>query len=228
MPPLSWSNVNLFLKCPRCFYKEQVLKIKRPKLDPDCFSLNNAVDALLKNEFDEYRKLQKAHPIMVQYNIDAVPMIHESLPSWRNYKAGGIRFCDAANGIELYGVIDDVWINSKQELIIVDYKATARQGSIVLNLSNSWNSGNKRQVSFYAFLFKQCGYQVNNTGYFIYSIANNTKVAFNERLEFDTRVVPYQIDDTWVDKTIQNIRSCLDQERAPKSMLDCDFCKFNF
>ena len=227
MHQLSWSKVNLFLQCPRCFYKEQVLKKKRPGADPDFFSLNNAVDSLLKNEFDEYRKQKKAHPIMTQYNIEAIPFMHELLPNWRSYKTGGIRFCDYINNVELFGVIDDIWINLQHELIIVDYKATARQGSVVLNLNYNWNITNKRQASFYAYLFKKHGYQINNTGYFIYSIANTDKSTFNEKLEFEMRVLPYQIDYSWIEKAIQDIRNCLDQEFVPAPKYDCNYCNFN-
>lgn len=223
---LSWSKVNLFLQCPCCFYKEQVLKMKRPSIDPDCFSLNNAVDLLLKNEFDKYRREQKAHPIMIKNKIEAVPLVHESFPAWRNYKSGGIRFRDDANGIELYGIVDDVWINPQQEFIIVDYKATAKQGSKALNLSNSWNSSNKRQMSFYAFIFKKCGYTIHHTGYFLYSIADNNKPALNEKLEFETRVVSYELDDTWVEATLQDIRYCLDQRMVPVSAATCEVCRF--
>jgi hypothetical protein len=47
---ISRSKVQLFLDCPRCFYLDVRLGIKRPPGFP--FSLNSAVDALLKKEFD--------------------------------------------------------------------------------------------------------------------------------------------------------------------------------
>jgi hypothetical protein len=37
------------------------------------WSLNSAVDELLKKEFDEYRKLKKPHPIMVENNLNFIP-----------------------------------------------------------------------------------------------------------------------------------------------------------
>lgn len=47
---LSRSKIDLFLECPRCFYLDRKLGVARPPGFP--FSLNSAVDKLLKKEFD--------------------------------------------------------------------------------------------------------------------------------------------------------------------------------
>jgi PD-(D/E)XK nuclease superfamily protein len=226
MHQLSWSKVNLFLQCACCFYKEQVLKMKRPGFDPDSFSLNNLIDALLKNEFDEYRKEQKPHPIMIEYKINAVPFMHNSLPLWRSYKGGGIRFCDDVNDIELFGLVDDVWINEKKELMIVDYKTTARKGSIDLNLSNNWNSTNRRQASFYAYLLHKHGFQINSNGYFLFCIADNNTATFCKRLDFRMSIITYQLDYSWIEGVIKDIRNCLDQKFLPIPNGECVICNF--
>ena len=38
------------------------------------FSLNSAVDTLLKKEFDMHRAKGTAHPLMDAYGLDAVPV----------------------------------------------------------------------------------------------------------------------------------------------------------
>jgi hypothetical protein len=68
---ISRSKIDLFTECPRCFYLDQRLGIKRPDTPP--FSLNNAVDLLLKKEFDIHRADATAHPLMKAYGLDAVP-----------------------------------------------------------------------------------------------------------------------------------------------------------
>ena len=50
---LSRSKIDLFLDCPRCFYLDRKLGVGRPPGFP--FSLNSAVDHLLKKEFDIHR-----------------------------------------------------------------------------------------------------------------------------------------------------------------------------
>ena len=54
---LSRSKIDLFLECPRCFYLHRRLGVGRPPGYP--FTLNVAVDALLKKEFDIHRALYK-------------------------------------------------------------------------------------------------------------------------------------------------------------------------
>src|SRR3954468_7572187 len=68
---LSRSKIDLFFECPRCFYLDRRLGVGRPPGFP--FSLNSAVDHLLKKEFDTHRAEGTAHPLMKSYGLDAVP-----------------------------------------------------------------------------------------------------------------------------------------------------------
>src|SRR5436305_927345 len=82
---LSRSKIDLFLQCPRCFYLDRRMGISRPSMPS--FSLNNAVDALLKKEFDLLRHKGEAHELMNKYQIDAIPFVHPELDRWReNFK----------------------------------------------------------------------------------------------------------------------------------------------
>ena len=63
----SRSRIDNFLECKRCFYLTNKIGIARPPSFP--FNLNNAVDELLKNEFDTYREKQEPHPIMIENRI---------------------------------------------------------------------------------------------------------------------------------------------------------------
>src|SRR3989339_2177686 len=78
---LSRSKIDLFINCPRCFYLDRRLGVGRPPGFP--FSLNSAVDKLLKKEFDIYRAKASSHPLMAKYKIDAVPFKHDNLEDWR-------------------------------------------------------------------------------------------------------------------------------------------------
>jgi hypothetical protein len=82
---LSRSKLDLFLNCPRCFYLDRRLGVSPPPGFP--FSLNSAVDALLKKEFDIHRAGNTAHPLMAAYGLDLVPLQHEKMDEWReNFK----------------------------------------------------------------------------------------------------------------------------------------------
>lgn len=43
------------------------------------FTLNSAVDALLKKEFDIYRLKQQPHPLMQKHGLKAVPFKNDNM-----------------------------------------------------------------------------------------------------------------------------------------------------
>ena len=99
---LSRSKVELFIDCPRCFYLDRRLGIGRPPGFP--FSLNSAVDSLLKKEFDDYRAKGEPHPLMAQAGVNAMPHAHPELETWRaNFK--GVRTLHKQTNFELFGAI---------------------------------------------------------------------------------------------------------------------------
>ena len=115
---LSRSKIDLFLECPRCFYTDNKLGVARPPGFP--FSLNSAVDKLLKKEFDSHRAKGSAHPFMKKYGIDAVPLQHTKIEEWRDSLRAGIAFRHAPTGFLVRGGVDDVWVRPNGELIVVE------------------------------------------------------------------------------------------------------------
>ena len=122
--PLSRSRIENFINCPRCFHLEERQGIKAPS-GPQ-FLLNSGIDTLYKNEFDSYRKKKIPHPLMEKNNINAIPFSHKDLDLWRN-NFKGIRWFDEKHNFTLFGAVDDLWINEKEEIHIVDYKSTAKK-----------------------------------------------------------------------------------------------------
>jgi len=219
---LSRSKIDLFLNCPRCFYLDNKLGVKRPPGYP--FSLNSAVDHLLKKEFDIHRAKNKQHPLLERYGVDARPVIHKDLDEWReNFK--GVKFFHKPTGMTISGAIDDLWINSKDEYIVVDYKSTSKDEEIVA-LDKDWQDGYKRQMEVYQWLLRQNGYKVSDTGYFVYCNGITDKQAFDAKLEFDVTLIAYTGSDSWVETTIEKIKKCLDSDLIPDSGDDCDYCEY--
>ena len=87
---VSRPGIDLYIQCPRCFYLDKRLGTGRPPGFP--FSLNSAVDTLLKKEFDGHRAKRRPHPLMTAYGIDAVPYAHEKLDEWRDSRTRGISY----------------------------------------------------------------------------------------------------------------------------------------
>ncbi|MBI4042338.1 MAG: hypothetical protein HY391_02570 [Deltaproteobacteria bacterium] len=90
-----------------------VHEITRPSGPP--FTLNLAIDRLLKEEFDQYRVVGKPHPVMEQYEIDALPLQHEQLDTWRNSRKG-VQVEYEPSGFLVYGAVDDLWVSPKCQL----------------------------------------------------------------------------------------------------------------
>jgi len=219
---LSRSKIDLFINCPRCFYLDRKLGVARPPGYP--FSLNSAVDKLLKKEFDIHRAKGTKHPLFDKYGIDAIPLSHEKIDEWRDSLRGGITFQVDRSNVVITGGVDDMWINPQGEYIVVDYKATAKDAEVTLDAD--WQIGYKRQMEIYQWLFRKNGFNVSSTGYFVYCNGKTDKEAFDGRLEFDVKIIPYEGDSSWVENTILEAIECLKSDKLPNAGLDCDFCKY--
>lgn len=208
--------------CPRCFYLDRRCGTGQPDGAP--FRLNTAVDTLLKKEFDKCRVEKKAHPLMSEYGIDAVPFAHPDLDIWRaNFQ--GVQFHHEPMNLIVTGAIDDLWINPAGQLIVVDYKATSTSKEIQLDDSD-YKTKLKNQVEVYQWLLRRKGFLVSNTGYFIYCNGDDSKDSFGGKLEFSISVLPYEGDDSWVEPTLFEIRTCLESNEFPQVKASCDFCRY--
>ncbi len=218
---ISRTGIELYVKCPRCFYLDKKLGIKRPSSPP--YSLNSAVDHLLKLEFDAHRVKGKTHPLMKKYGIDAIPYSHKDIDIWRaNFT--GVQYLHPKTNLYIYGAIDDVWVNPIGELHVVDYKSTAKDTEV--NLDSEWQMGYKRQMEVYQWLLRRNEFKVSNTGYFVYCNGIKDKEAFDAKLEFKIKVIPYVGNDNWIEPTLLNIKSCLNSDKVPEYSSECEWCEY--
>jgi len=109
-------------------------------------------------------------------------------------------------------------------LLIVDYKATSKEAEV--SLDADWQIGYKRQMEIYQWLFRKNGFKVSKTGYFVYCNGDADKEAFDARLEFDIKVIPYIGDDLWVEKAIVDAHKCLNADKIPEADKECDYCSY--
>jgi len=219
---LSRTKIELFTQCQRCFYLDCCRGVSRPKGPP--FALNSAVDLLLKKEFDTYRVRQVAHPLMKAYGIDAVPFKHERMEEWRDALKRGVATLHTSTNLFIRGGIDDVWVSPSGELIIVDYKATSKEGKITLD--DEWKIQYKRQMEIYQWLFRQNGFKVSDVGYFVYVNGKTDKEAFDGKLEFDVAIIPYTGSDEWIDGVLHDIKACLMSDKIPEGSSNCEYCSY--
>ena len=217
---ISRSKIEDFLRCPRCFYLDRRLGVGQPPGFP--FNLNSAVDHLLKKEFDVHRARGSRHPLMEKYGVDAVPFQHSDLNQWRENFVG-VQFYHKPTNLIITGAVDDVWTNPKGELIVVDYKATSKDGEV--NIDAEWQESYKNQMEIYQWLLRQNDFKVSDTGYFVYVNGRRDREAFDGKLEFDVKLIPYKGSDAWVEETIFEIKKCLIGV-LPESGKDCAYCSY--
>jgi CRISPR/Cas system-associated exonuclease Cas4 (RecB family) len=218
---LSRSKIDLFLNCPRCFYLDRKLGVAQPPGYP--FSLNSAVDKLLKKEFDVLREKGEPHPLMTKFGINAIPYQDDRLDEWRDpFK--GITYPVPNTNLVITGGVDDIWQSPNGELIIVDYKATSKEEEV--SLDAEWQIGYKRQMEIYQWLFRMNNFKVAKTGYFVYCNGKTDGDRFDAKLEFDIKILPYIGDDAWVEKAVMDAYECLKSNQIPQSSADCDYCNY--
>ena len=142
---VSRSQIEAFVECPRCFWLNHRRGMRRPSSPP--FLINTLVDRVLKKEFDVHRAAQTSHPIMIAHGLDAVPFQHPQIDEWRENFVG-MQFLDEHTNLTVAGAVDDIWqMRASGRLIVVDYKATAKDGQVTLD--EAWQDGYKRQMGVY-------------------------------------------------------------------------------
>lgn len=220
---LSRGKIDLFMECPRCFYIDNKLGTARPPGFP--FNINSAVDALLKKELDVHRANGTQHPLAKAYGLDAIPFAHEKMDEWRNALSQGVQHFHEPTGLTVRGGVDDIWVNKDGELIVIDYKATSKDGRIE-SLDEEWHRSYKRQIEIYQWLLRQNGFKVSSTGYWFYANASKDREAFDGKLDFELTLVPYTGTTDWIEDTLIALKACLDSDEIPHAGPDCDYCKY--
>ncbi len=218
---LSRFRLENFLNCPRCFYLDRRLGVEPPPTPS--FTLNSAVDTLLKKEFDYFRRKKKPHPLMKASGVEAIPFSHPMLDEWREVFKG-IQYHHQSTNLLIFGAVDDLWIDSKGQVLVVDYKATSTDQPI--SLDNEYRQAYKRQMEIYQWLLRRQNLPVSNTGYFVYCNAQKNRPAFDAHLAFNIQIMAYEGSDAWVESSIVSAHQCLMHENLPDYTLVCSYCSY--
>jgi hypothetical protein len=222
---ISRSALEQHIRCPRCFYLQRRLGLKPPSMVP--LTLAVATDALLKNEFDAIRASGASHAIWQQENLPVKAYQHDDIDLWRN-NFKGMRITHST-GATIFGAIDDIWQNLETgELHIVDYKSTSKQGEP--SLDSGFGDGYKRQMEIYQWLFRNAGFSVSGTGYFLYVNGSKAGGFYDSEgfglMRFSTTLIAYAGDDSWVDGAVSAAVTCLQANALPETGPNCDSCRY--
>ena len=160
---------------------------------------------------------------MEAYSLEAIPFSHEKIDQWRN-NFKGISYHHLPTNFIVFGAVDDLWIDKNKQLIIVDYKATSTSEEITLE--NEYRQAFKREVEIYQWLFRKNGFSVSDTAYFVYVNAQKDRKAFDAKLEFDIKLIPYKGNDKWVEPTLIKAHKVLMSDTLPEPSPDCEYCLY--
>jgi hypothetical protein len=91
----------------------------------------------------------------------------------------------------------------------------------------------KKQIEFYAWIFKKRNYPVASVGYLLFYTPVKDSDTFEWSLKFDPYLCRVEIDDSWVQKSIDAALECLESDNIPTagtrslgSTNKCDLCNY--
>ena len=215
MTKLSRSKIDLFVDCPRCFWLDLKKGIKRPPPFP--YTINNAIDYLLKQEFDVFREKGKPHPIMTENSIDAIPYQNEKLKEWR-HNFTGVRHEHEPTDFTVFGAVDDVLEFSDGKLAPLDYKSTGSKTGTVYDRF-------QLQMDVYTFLLEKQGYKTVRKGCLAFYIVDKEN-GFNDKLPFRKEIVMIDTDPTYVQGIFKEAVNVLKGDKPVNHSPDCQYGKW--
>ena len=236
---ISRSRFDEYMDCPRCFY----LKTNKGLMSPSTpgWTLNTLTDTLLKKEFDECRKKQEPHRIMVQNNLNhLVPYKSETikdkkgndkllLDEWRDSIHYGLKHRFKDTNIILQGGIDDVWFNTKtEELVVVDYKSQHKKDGVSQDtyFDDPYKNSYKRQLNYYAYLLKGMGHKVSSDAYLYICNAKEVEEGFHGKMLFDEVLIHHEIKTDYLEEEIQKMINSMNSEEIPEGHTSCENCAY--
>ena len=217
---ISRSKLENLYKCRLCGYLEIRHEIRPPSIP---FSMNMAVDELLKKDFDIYRESGEIPPVLSALGKNFVPYKDSRLETWRDNKKGIQRF-DSATGITLYGAIDDIW-SLNGEVVVIDYKSTARYAPVASLGTASYHDSYRRQLDVYAWLLNGNGLTTSNRAYLFYVTARKGAAGFLGKLDFDPTIIEHSINTEWIEPFLQEASEFL-AGPPPSPSPDCSWCEY--
>ena len=163
-----------------------------------------------------------------ELNFVPFKMEKEKLNEFRNNRKG-VRAKSTKTNFTIYGAIDDLWLNKdKDEVIVVDYKATTnRYGVDYVNSKMSYHKAYLRQLDFYAYLLKLNKFNVFKTGYWLVCNAQNVdQKTFSGNLNFKIDLLPYYVNTDYIEDTLVELEKCYNDSKVPQPSSVCDACRW--
>ena len=218
---LSRTKIDLYFECKRCFFLDQKHGVRRPHGTP--LVLNNKIVDDFKKELNDCRKQKTIHSKVRELNKNFIPTSHPKFEEWKSpFK--GTNYLHKDTNFLICGIIDDIWwdrISNKNHSVII--KTTSKN----LNYDSIWN-GYWRQLSLYSYLLSKNSLSMAKTGIiiFINVITKMDEVKKNSFLNLN--IFEKILDFDWIEPTIKDIYSILNNIKPPEGSKKCKYCNYYF
>jgi hypothetical protein len=213
---LSWWQLELFLRCRRCFWLVKRQGVHLPQTFPP--ALHHVLDGLLKAEFDTYRRRGTLHPLLKDAGVTGRLFSDlERLRLWRS-PTHGLQWKDPTTSYTLYAAIHDLVELADGLLAVLDYKSSAAREIVVY-------PSYQLQVDVATFLLQQMGYRTASKAYIVFFTATNTK-GFHGRLPFEGHVRTVSTQPARVRHLFRRAVTLAQSNRTPKPGTNCDLCRW--
>lgn len=193
---------------------DQHHKISRPKGFP--YTLSSAVDFLVKQEFDKYRRAGTLPPVLARHSLKAKLYNGPQLAQWReNFK--GIQHFDEDLNAMLYGAVDDILEFEDGSLAVIDYKSS---GSREIRIYDDY----QKQMEVYSYLLDKNGFQSYPEAFFVFYQVDKTGGGFNNALPFIEQLKSVKVNKSWVGDFFEQAVMVARRDTPPDLETPCEHC----
>jgi hypothetical protein len=213
---LGRGQLELFVRCPRCFWLLRRHGISLPKGFPP--TLYRALEGLLIAEFDRYRKRGLLHPLLKHGGVDARPFRDlDTLQTWRS-AARGLRWRDPATGWTLHAPLTDLLEDPDRRLVVLDYAPSGSNRALV-------RPEHRLHVDLSAFLLARMGYKTSPKAYRVFfMIGRNHVLPGRLALRGDLVSVPQR--PKRILRLFRQAVATAESDRMPRPSASCDLCRW--
>ena len=174
--------------------------------------------------------LKKPHRILIENNLShIIPFQHEEMDNWRNSLSGGLQVRFKDTNIILQGGVDDIWLNTKtDEIIIADYKSQHSNYGVSQEtyFKSFYHDGYKTQLDFYAYLLIGMGFKVSKDAYLYICNAIEKDDGFHGKMHFEEVLIHYEVKTDYIDDHVQSMIDTMNSENVPEANESCENCAY--
>lgn len=218
MTQLSSSSLSIFESCPKCFYNDRNLKLKRPEGIKS--GLPIAIDKIIKEQFDAYRgklppSLQGDDRLNGFVLYDA-----PELKKMQHWKSNPLKMTDE-NGNTIVGAFDDLLYNpTTDQFAFLDFKSSGKERDEAFGKQYY-----QKQIDIYTQFFIEAGRKVADFAVLLFFWPEPSENGF---IQFKSKPVFLKPEPSAAVELFRRAMLCLDAKIVPPSGEDCEYCKFAF